>query len=160
MKFRSKNQVIAIDARETAPLASNDTMFNNRSKSSLNGGLASGIPGELAGYARAHLEGGRLEWRKLFEPIIELCEKGIQISPVLASFLITLEKEIRADETLRKRYINPETGKVFKENDTVKYLDMAKTFKIISEQGAKAFYNGQLTDTIVKENNNNGKVNS
>jgi gamma-glutamyltranspeptidase len=34
--------------------------------------------------------------------------------------------------------------------------NLAQTLKIISENGSDAFYNGELSKIIVKENNDNG----
>eukprot|EP00887_Chlorella_sp_A99_P000435 scaffold17.g435.t1 len=49
-----------IDAREVAPLASNETMFVGRPDASLNGGLAVAVPLELKGLHLAHTRHGVL----------------------------------------------------------------------------------------------------
>lgn len=42
-------------------------------------------------------------------------------------------------------------------NETFKRLKLARTLEILSEKGPDAFYNGELSNAIVNENNLNGK---
>lgn len=52
------------------------------------GGLAIGVPGELKGYSAIYeLYGGGVSWESLFEPTIQLCEEGIEISERLENNL-------------------------------------------------------------------------
>ena len=43
-----------IDFRETAPAAAFEDMYKNNEDASINGGLASGVPGELRGLQHLH----------------------------------------------------------------------------------------------------------
>lgn len=97
-----------------------------------------------------------MPWKDLFSPTIDLCLNGFKISKVLASALKQKENLIIKNDGLKSVFINPNTNKVYKENDTIKMVNLAKTFKIISEEGADAFYNGVLTGFIVSEMNENG----
>lgn len=73
---------LAFNFREKAPGASTKTMFNGNSSLSKVGGLAVGIPGELAGLYEAfkRYSSGKLTWAELIEPVAELNEKGFEIS--------------------------------------------------------------------------------
>jgi gamma-glutamyltranspeptidase / glutathione hydrolase / leukotriene-C4 hydrolase len=133
-------------------------MFVDRPSLSLKGGLASGVPGEIAGYWLASQKYGNLPWKKLIEPIIDLCEKGVKVSKTLSNALKQYEKTIEKDEGLAQIFINSNTGKIYKENETIRYLKLANTLKIISENGSKAFYDGQLSSIIVNENNLNDGI--
>jgi gamma-glutamyltranspeptidase / glutathione hydrolase / leukotriene-C4 hydrolase len=145
----------AIDARESAPANSFKTMFSNN-KSSLLGGLSTAIPGEIAGYWEAYKIGGRLPWKLLFEPIIEMCFNGFKMSKQLSRAVDMKEKEIRSNGPLSSIFINSKTNETFKENDSIKMVKLGQTLKIISEQNVTAFYNGSLTKIIVNEINNMG----
>lgn len=120
------------------------------------GGLASGIPGEIAGYFLAHKIGGRLSWKKLFEPAINLCNNGIRVTKILSNAIAENESDIRSSAELSSIYIDPLTNRLYHENDVIKMPNLAKTLKIISENGSDAFYNGELSKVIVQENNQNG----
>jgi gamma-glutamyltranspeptidase/glutathione hydrolase/leukotriene-C4 hydrolase len=122
------------------------------------GGLASGIPGEIAGYWQAWKIGGRLPWKKLFEPSIEFCRNGITVSSTLASAISQNEAKIRSNKGFSDIFINPLNNQTYKVNEMMKREKFAKTLEIISNDGPDAFYNGQLSQKIVNENNLNSKL--
>lgn len=65
------------------------------------GGLAAAVPGELAGYWEAHQRFGKLPWADLFEPSVELCEKGYTLTPVQYDGFSYNKNNIYNDPTLR-----------------------------------------------------------
>ena len=70
----SLGETTTIDFRETAPAASNATMYNGRVLASLFGGLSVGIPGELRGMEEAYRRYGVLPWQRLFEPAARVAD--------------------------------------------------------------------------------------
>lgn len=64
-----------VDFRETAPTGSNSTMFLKDPKSSIEGGLSIGVPGEIRGMAAAHTRWGKLPWNRLFRESIKLARE-------------------------------------------------------------------------------------
>ena len=124
-------------------------------KFTIKGGLASGIPGEIAGFWEAHKKAGRLPWKRLFKPSIELCRDGIPVSKVLAFILSTQEMQIRTNAALAKIFINPLTNQTYEEKDRIKHLSLASTLEMISND-PEIFYKGKLAERIVEENNANG----
>jgi gamma-glutamyltranspeptidase / glutathione hydrolase / leukotriene-C4 hydrolase len=79
-------QAWTIDFRETAPSASNSTMFLNDPSSSMLGGLSVGVPGEIRGFAEAHRRWGKLPWKRLFREPIKLA-RGFTVTRVLENRL-------------------------------------------------------------------------
>jgi gamma-glutamyltranspeptidase/glutathione hydrolase/leukotriene-C4 hydrolase len=65
---------VSVDFRETAPIGAHPNMYADKSPlASKFGGLAVGVPGELRGLEAAYkLHGGRVSWKRLFEPNIKL----------------------------------------------------------------------------------------
>ena len=59
------------------------------------------VPGEMNGFGKAWEKYGRLPWKKLFDPSVELCMKGWSVSEAMAKALIKEEKAIRSDAGLR-----------------------------------------------------------
>ena len=122
-------------------------------------GLLSGVPGEIAGYWIAHKIAGRLPWKTLFEPVINLCKNGFAVSPVLAESLKNYKDQIRQNVGLTNILTNPVNGQVYKLNEIIKLPGLAKTLEMISVNGSQVFYDGELSAKIVSENNANGKFN-
>jgi gamma-glutamyltranspeptidase/glutathione hydrolase/leukotriene-C4 hydrolase len=114
------------------------------------------IPGEIKGYEEAHKRFGKLPWRDLFQPSIDLCEKGFQVGSILAQVLENTENDIRKNKPLSDMFINPLTNRVYKKLDHIKCSKLAQTFRVIADRGANEFYNGSLTPIMVNEINQNG----
>lgn len=51
----------------------------------------------------------------------------------------------------RDMYVNPKTGEVWQEGDTVTDLVFARTLDIIAAEGPEAIHNGSLTSQLVAD---------
>ena len=85
MVYRSTAGIIdALDYREKAPAKASRDMYldenGNPTKLSLEGHLASGVPGTVDGLIEANKKYGKLPFEKLIEPAIILAEKGFLIT--------------------------------------------------------------------------------
>src|SRR5204862_5140324 len=108
-----KPKITAYEGRETAPKAAIPDMFlgdNGRAASFAAvgvGGLAVGAPGVMRMLELAHREHGRLPWAKLFEPAIELAQKGFPISPRLNA-LVAADRFLPLDANARRYFYLPD----------------------------------------------------
>ena len=68
-------QVFTVNFREKAPAAAKPDMFYKDPNLSKTGGLAVGVPGEVLGLYTAHEKWGKLPWKELIEPCVELAAK-------------------------------------------------------------------------------------
>lgn len=158
---KKENKTYSIVGRETAPLAANSTMFIGRENLSLVGGLAIAVPGELRAYQKAYERfGGGVTWKELFEPTIDLCERGFTISVSQGAAIRQSRNVILDDPALRSLFVkNNVTNELYDTGDTLKRPKLAATLRIIAEKGADAFYTGELADKIVREiQNRNGII--
>ena len=118
--------------------------------------LASGIPGTVYGLLEAHKNFGKLDLKKIMEPVIEQAENGIVVSKDL-SYVIEVTPQLRSDKESFSIYFND--GKPLKEFSVFKRPDLANTLREISLNGTKGFYEGVIADKIVKSmEDNNGLI--
>ena len=142
------------DGREMAPASATVDMFMQDGEvmgfiDAWQSGLAVGVPGVVALYKRAHDEYGRLPWADLFDPAIELAEKGFRVSPRLANWLVRLQN-------IGRLSINPDTAAYFYPGGEPLPVDhllvneaYARTLERIAAEGPTAFYQGDIAAEIV-----------
>ncbi|XP_011636306.1 glutathione hydrolase 1 proenzyme-like [Pogonomyrmex barbatus] len=140
-----------LDARETAPMAATEDMFDGNAHLAMYGGLAVAVPGELMGYWMAHQRYGKLKWAELFEPAIELCKNGSRVNDYLAAYLLEKEPVIKNESSLAEILINPATNRTWIAGDRIKRPKLAETLELIARDGPGVFYNGSITDKLVDE---------
>ena len=58
------------------------------------GGLAVAVPGELMGMEYGWERFGRLQWRELVQPAIDLAKKGFKVSSSLASAIQSVRAQL------------------------------------------------------------------
>ncbi|XP_018917065.2 glutathione hydrolase 1 proenzyme isoform X2 [Bemisia tabaci] len=149
---RETRNISILDAREVAPLLSNKTMFENQTGKSRSGALASGVPGEMAGYWEAWSSFGKLKWAELFAPALEMCETGYKISQSQVDAFTFNETSFRRNVFLVDQFVDPETNK-FKPVGTLVTPNqkLCETLKIVAEETPKVFYNGRLGQAFVED---------
>jgi gamma-glutamyltranspeptidase/glutathione hydrolase len=140
------------DGRETAPSSAGPNMFLDPTgqprgfRDMQYGGLAVGVPGALAMLARAHKDHGRLAWARLFDPAIELAERGFTVSQRLARELA--ESPRLGDMPDMRGYFYHTDGTPVRAGETLRNPALAETLRQIAKAGADTFYTGALADKI------------
>ncbi|XP_072443141.1 glutathione hydrolase 5 proenzyme-like [Chiloscyllium punctatum] len=144
----SKGDVTVINAREVAPQKVRPGLLSGCGPypKPEPGGQWVAVPGELKGYWEAHKRFGKLPWKALFEPSIQLAQKGFQTPKFLKKILDNgfIRRRLNSS-TLRSLFYN-HTGHP---REIVKNEQLAKTLKIIAEQGPDAFYNGVIGRDLI-----------
>ena len=154
MLYRDHNgELDALDFREKAPLKATRDMYldaqgNVVPELSLYSQLASGIPGSVAGMWEAHKKYGKLQWKDLLLPAIQLARTGFKISQRQAN-----EFESHKDRFVR---LNPSGAAIikttsWKSGDLFLQEELAKTLERIAEDGRDGFYKGKTADLLVAE---------
>lgn len=144
-------QTVALDYRETAPKAAHRDMYLDEKGAvipdlSLNGHLASGIPGTVAGLFES-MQYARLPFATLVQPAIALAEKGFAITEREARSLNGIQADLARYNTRPSAFVRP----AWKAGDTLVQHDLARTLARIRDGGAKGFYEGETARLIVEE---------
>jgi len=150
--FTKDKQSIAIDYREKAPSAATKDMYldslgNPMLDKSQNGHLASGVPGSVAGFFASH-KYGKLDFKEIIQPAIALAENGFVITKAEAQSFNSARSSFIKYNTIMPVFVSRLT---WKEGDTLVQLELAKTLKLIRDQGMKGFYEGENAKLIVDE---------
>lgn len=136
-----EGDVKVIDFREVAPGGSSKNMFLKDKKSSRFGGLAVAVPGQIRGFEVAHQKYGKLQWRELFTPVIDLARDGFSIQNSTKKWL---NNRTVQDE------LSPELKDLLKNTNDIKRPKLANTLEHISKKGSGGFYFGDIANSIVK----------
>ena len=148
----NNGKLIGLDFREAAPAKASRDMYldekgNPISSKSLDGPLASGIPGSVSGMFNAH-EYAKLPMAQLIEPAIELAEFGFALTDKEAKDLNSVKGELLKLSSAASAY----TKKIkWLKDDTIFQPELAATLKRIQQNGLAGFYEGITADLIVKE---------
>ncbi|MBC8339682.1 MAG: gamma-glutamyltransferase [Alphaproteobacteria bacterium] len=153
MHFAAKTGAIdSYDGRETAPKSATPYMFLDGTGKPLKwadasvGGLGVGVPGLLRMLELAHKEHGRLPWRDLFQPAIKLARDGFAISERLARQIASADRLAEGPVAAIYFFENDGSGK--KAGTILKNLDLADTLERVADNGADAFYKGDIAKAI------------
>lgn len=143
---------LTLDYREKAPSGATRDMYldekgNPITKLSMDGHLAAGVPGTVAGLFAAH-KYGRLPFKQVIEPAIELAEKGFAITSAEARSLNGTKQEFEKLNTSPTAFVK---STAWKAGDTLIQKDLASTLKRIRDRGQKGFYEGRTAQLIIEE---------
>ncbi|WP_369061420.1 gamma-glutamyltransferase [Caulobacter sp. 73W] len=117
------------------------------------GAVTVSVPGAVDAWRAMHERYGKLKWAELFEDAIHYAENGHAITQNVAFYLAGSHK----------RFINPASqieehdnflkvwaasGKTPVEGEMFRNPDLARTYRLIAQGGGRAFYEGEIAETI------------
>src|SRR5262245_34517219 len=141
------------DGRETTPAAARPDRFLGKDGKPVSffeavvSGRSVGVPGVIRMLELAHKRHGRLAWNDLFQPAIAAAEAGFPLSPRLHA---QLERDpyLRADPEARQLFY--QDGKAKAVGARIVNPQYAATLRSVGQNGADAFYQGDIARDIVR----------
>lgn len=149
--------VTALDGRETAPAAVDETLFLKPDGKPMDfqqavvGGRSVGVPGTVKMLEQAHQQYGKLPWRELMQPAIRLAEDGFEISPRLHG-LLESDPALRDNPPAAAFYYQPD-GSPWPVGHRLRNPALAQLLRNIAERGSDAFYRGANAQALVRQVN-------
>lgn len=141
-----------IDGREETPRQSSRKDFLDDQgqllKDRITGGHCVGVPGTVAAMHLAHARWGKLPWKQVLQPAIRLAEEGVGISPRLRGAIESNYKRLARFPSSRSVFFH-EDGSVPELSELRRYPELARTLRLIAEQGPSVFYEGEIAQKIV-----------
>lgn len=116
-----------------------------RGKDYSHGYLSPVMPSCLAGYAAMHGKYGRLPWREVVQPALELAERGFAVTEDFAGVLQVMRPELDFPTTQAVFFPG---GRAPQPGDLFRQPDLARTLREVAEHGAAAFYRGDIARRI------------
>jgi gamma-glutamyltranspeptidase/glutathione hydrolase len=150
-----------LDFRETAPLKSSRNMFLDSlgkflPELSQKGWLASGVPGTVAGLVYALEKYGTMKLEDVMQPAIDLAKNGFFLDYRLTNSINSENEAFKGIEASKK--IFTKDGEKLQIGDFLIQTDLAKTFELISKNGANEFYNGIIAEKFIEESGKNNGI--
>ena len=164
LRLAGMKEAVVIDFRPTAPATATPDMYklDERGRpignASVEGGLASAVPGEVKGllYALEHYGSKKLTRAQVLQPAIDRAGRGVPVTAHLAQIIKDNFGKLRKYENGPAIYAKdgfpPEAG------DTIVNTDLANTLRLIQAQGADAVYRGDIAARIVAEVRKRGGI--
>jgi gamma-glutamyltranspeptidase / glutathione hydrolase len=162
IKLANMNQAVVIDFREAAPGAAKPDMYALDAKgaplneASTVGGLATGVPGEVAGLLYALDNYGTMKRAEVIQPAIDWAEKGIPVTVNLTSIIKDNFDKIRKFPADAAIYLK--NGLPYEEGDRIVNKDLANTLRLVAREGVAGFYQGPLAQKIAAEVQSTGGI--
>ena len=157
-------RVWSVDANSIAPAAAHERMYEILPKrpngdshneyeyecrvkddANIYGPLSVGPPGMMAGMGIVWERWGKLEWRDIVQPSLDLISDGIAYDTT-AGAIKSLEQEIRRFPATAE-HLMP-NGNLPKPDDIWHRRDMDKTLERVAEAGWRDFYDGEIGHKI------------
>ena len=119
---------------------------NNYSSIPAYGPLPVSVPGCVDGWFELNERFGSMKMNSILKPAIEYAENGFPVTELVSYYMELASNNFYNYPNFKETYfINgapPEKGELFKN------LDLANTLKIISNEGRKGFYEGEIANII------------
>ncbi|CAN0337064.1 unnamed protein product, partial [Phaeothamnion confervicola] len=109
--------------------------------------LASGVPGSVDGMIEMHTKYGKLSWKELVQPAIDLALNGIVLTKREANNLNAIQQRLVKYNTVSPKHL---IGN-WNEGDTLRWTELGRTLERIRDEGRKGFYEGKTADDLVAE---------
>ncbi|WP_298615807.1 gamma-glutamyltransferase [uncultured Thermosynechococcus sp.] len=149
--YHAPSQTIhALDFRERAPLQATPTMYLNEKgevvpRASLDGVLAAGTPGTVAGLATLHQHYGQLPWSQVVAPAIQAAQQGFAVTSRYRQWATMRQSVLQQDATAARIFLR--YGQVPPLGTLIRQPELAKTLGAIARD-PKSFYEGWIAGAI------------
>lgn len=122
----------------------------------IRGATAVAVPGLIDGVGKAHERFGRMPWRDLIAPSVELARKGLQVDWYAALIIASATRSLAQDPDAAALFLEDGqwptiAGWTSLEDKRIPNPKMADTLSQLAEQGAREFYEGDIAAAMVAD---------
>jgi gamma-glutamyltranspeptidase/glutathione hydrolase len=150
-------QLYGLNASGRSPYALDCTVFQEKKLAQIPiyGPLSWSVPGCVSGWSELSQRFGTRPLKTLLAPSIEVAQDGFPVSEIIASSWRGSVQQLREWPDSTATFLvdggrAPQYGEIFRNPR------LAASYRVLSDQGADAFYNGSITERIVAFSGANG----
>lgn len=120
------------------------------------GATAVAVPGVVSGMGLAHAEYGRMPWKDLLAPAVELAKQGLLVDWFSTLLTTSVARSLAADPDAARMFLDDGTWPISGGWTAVcdRHLDqkaMAATLDQIARHGPREFYEGEVARALVRD---------
>ena len=144
---------VMVDAREKAPAAAHRDMFLDEDGAvnrdlAVNGPLAGGIPGEIAGFEHIAKHSGRLPLADSLAPAIRIAREGYEVDDKFHTLMGWRVEAVRRWPAAAEAFLAD--GEVPPVGHVIRLPDLAWVLEQVAERGAAGFYRGPVAEKVIE----------
>ena len=116
----------------------------------IHGYQAMAVPGAVAGLGRLHERHGRLPWRDLVLPAVQLAREGFELSWFDTMYMESTALAGRRHPELQRRFYPNGEPPQSDHMETIRITqpELAATLDVLAEDGVEAFYQGDIAAAV------------
>ena len=112
------------------------------------------VPGVVDGWSKLHRRFGERRWKEILQPAIFYAENGYPVPEVIQGYWQVGPEALAREKESQRVYLRdgkaPSVGAIFRNPD------LAKSLRMVADDGAKAFYRGKIAHAIVSTSEAHG----
>jgi len=147
-----EKRTVALDYYPQAPLAvTRDLLRGDDGKldpAKRYSHLGVGVPGTVLGLHEMHRRYGKLPWRTVAQPAVDLAARGVVVTDELVYGLGLQREGLTLDGPTKRSLFKPDGG-VYRPDEILRQPDLAWSLAQVRDHGADAFYHGELGRRVV-----------
>tara|TARA_B100000749_G_scaffold280771_1_gene278600 strand:- start:89222 stop:90796 length:1575 start_codon:yes stop_codon:yes gene_type:complete len=153
---RFNGKVHVLDFREIAPRKTNEKYYLDKGQmASRDGGHAIGVPGYPAGLVSLHAKFGKLPWKNVIRPAVQLAKFGFRIGGEWHQR--TKDNKGRLNKA-GKGFFFKRSGHAYNPGQKLKQKELSRALSLFRYSKKNGFYTGSVADDIVSSVKESGGV--
>jgi gamma-glutamyltranspeptidase/glutathione hydrolase len=152
----NSRQVVGLNGSGRSPGSLSLETHRARARGGLihsHGVVSVSTPGAVDAWRMLHARYGKLPWADLFAASIALAEEGTPVAQTVAHYLASsrrgfLSPRLAVEETDNFAKVWAPEGRTPVEGEIFRNPALARTYRLLAEGGAAAFYEGEIAATI------------
>ena len=143
-------KLYGLNASGRSPLGISRELIRERGhdRIPLNGPLSWSVPGCVDGWQVLHNRFGKLPLSKTLAPTVRYARDGFPVTQIIAGYWSGSEGILSKTKTASRAFLKD--VKAPKEGERMTNRDLAKVYRAIGREGAKAFYDGWIAEEMVR----------